>query len=144
MNLARLLLEGFRWFDDALRSRLADQGLAELTTAESMVFPYLDAGGTRPADLARRLGITRQSAQTLVRGLERKGLVELSDDPDDGRAKRIRLTASGRRSVPLALETFAQLERELSRRIGTKNVAQLRNALEAEWGDSPAVQQPDN
>ncbi len=139
MNLARLLLEGFRWFDDALRSRLADQGLAELTTAESMVFPYLDAKGTRPADLARRLGIRRQSAQTLVRGLEHKGLVELIDDPNDGRAKRIRLTVSGRRAVPLALETFAQLERELSRRIGTKNVAQLRNALKADWGDSPAI-----
>lgn len=138
MNLGRLLLERFRWFDDGLRSRLTDHGLV-LTTAESMVFPYLDADGTRPAELARRLGITRQSAQTLVRGLERKGLVELIDDPDDGRAKRIRLTASGRRSVPLALETFAQLERELSRRIGTKNVAELRKALEADWGDSPAV-----
>jgi len=139
MNLARLLLEGFRWFDDALRSRLADQGLAELTTAESMVFPYLDAEGTRPADLARRLGITRQSAQTLVRGLERKGLVGLFDDPDDRRAKKIRLTAAGRQSVPLALEVFAQLERELSKRIGIRNVAQLRNALEADWGDSPIL-----
>lgn len=139
MNLARLLLEGFRWFDDALRSRLADQGLAELTTAESMVFPYLDAEGTRPADLARRLGITRQSTQTLVRGLEHKGLVKLVDDPDDGRAKRIRLTPAGRRSVPLALETFAELERELSMRIGTRNAAQLRSALEADWGESPAA-----
>ena len=103
------------------------------------MFPYLDAEGTRPADLARRLGITRQSAQTLVRGLVHKGLVELVDDPDDGRAKRIRLTASGKRAVPLALETFAQLERELSKRIGTRNVAQLRSALEADWGDSPAA-----
>jgi DNA-binding MarR family transcriptional regulator len=137
MNLARLLLQQFRWFDDALRSRLADQGLAELTTAESMVFPYLDKEGTRPADLARRLGITRQSAQSLVRGLEAKGLVELVDDPEDGRAKKITLTAAGRQSVPLALETFEQLENELSRRIGAKRVTQLRNALEADWGDSP-------
>jgi DNA-binding MarR family transcriptional regulator len=137
MNLARLLLQQFRWFDDALRSRLADQGLAELTTAESLVFPYLDRDGTRPAELARRLGITRQSAQSLVKGLEAKGLVELIDDPDDGRAKKITLTAAGRESVPLALETFEQLENELSKRIGAKRVAQLRDALEADWGDSP-------
>ena len=137
MNLARLLLQQFRWFDDALRSRLADRGLAELTTAESLVFPYLDRDGTRPAELARRLGITRQSAQSLVKGLEAKGLVELIDDPDDGRAKKITLTAAGRESVPLALETFEQLENELSKRIGAKRVAQLRDALEADWGDSP-------
>ncbi len=137
MNLVRLLLQQFRWFDDALRSRLADQGLAELTTAESMVFPYLDKEGTRPADLARRLGITRQSTQSLVKGLESKGLVGLIDDPEDGRAKKITLTAAGRQSVPLALETFAQLENELSMRIGAKKVTQLRNALEADWGDSP-------
>ncbi len=137
MNLARLLLQQFRWFDDALRSRLADQGLAELTTAESLVFPYLDRDGTRPAELARRLGITRQSAQSLVKGLEAKGLVELIDDPDDGRAKKITLTAAGRESVPLALETFEQLENELSKRIGAKRVAQLRDALETDWGDSP-------
>jgi DNA-binding MarR family transcriptional regulator len=139
MNLARLLLQQFRWFDDALRSRLADHDLIDLTTAESMVFPYLDKDGTRPADLARRLGITRQSAQTLLRSLEHKGLVELVDDPDDGRAKKIRLTSAGRQTVPLALETFAELERELSKRIGARKVAELRNALEADWGDSPTL-----
>lgn len=137
MNLGRLLLERFRWFDDGLRSRLTDHGLV-LTTAESMVFPYLDADGTRPAELARRLGITRQSAQTLIRSLEHKGQIELVDDPDDGRAKKVRLTAAGRRSVPVALETFARLESELSGRIGARNVAQLRRALEADWGDPPA------
>jgi len=137
MNLARLLLERFRWFDDALRVRLAARGLPELTTAESMVFPYLDDGGTRPAELARRLGITRQSAQVLVRGLQRKGLVDLIDDPDDGRSKLITLTASGLRSVPIALETFDELERELAARIGAQNMAALRRALEIDWGDTP-------
>jgi len=139
MNLARLLLEHFRWFDDALRSRLASQGLDGLTSAESMVFPFLDKGGTRPAELARRLGITRQSTQALVRGLERKGLVELIDDQNDGRAKTVRLTRAGRRSVPLALETFVELERELERRIGAEKVAHLRSALEADWGESPEL-----
>jgi len=139
MNLARLLLEHFRWFDDALRARLADQGLGGLTSAESMVFPYLDSEGTRPAELARRLGITRQSTQTLVRGLERKGLVELADDQTDGRAKTIRLTRAGKRSVPLALETFVELELELATRIGAEKVAHLRDALEADWGDPPEL-----
>ena len=48
-------------------------------------------------------------------------------------------SSTGKQSVPLALEVFAQLERELSKRIGIRNVAQLRNALEADWGDSPIL-----
>jgi DNA-binding MarR family transcriptional regulator len=136
MNLARLLLERFRWFDDALRDRLAERGLAQLTTAESMVFPYLDAGGTRPAELARRLGITRQSAQTLVKGLQHHGLVELVNDPEDGRSKLIVLTAAGKRSIPIALEAFAELEAELSRRIGSDALSALRRGLEMDWGSA--------
>jgi DNA-binding MarR family transcriptional regulator len=137
MNLARLLLEAFRWFDDALRARLASSGVPQLTTSESMVFPYLDEGGTRPALLAKRLGITRQSTQSLVRGLIQKGMVELVDDPNDGRAKQVVLTKLGRRTVPIALATFAELERELASRIGDRNAKQLRTALEADWGRTP-------
>jgi DNA-binding MarR family transcriptional regulator len=137
MNLARLLLEAFRWFDDALRTRLASSGVPQLTTSESMVFPYLDESGTRPALLAKRLGITRQSTQSLVRGLIQKGMVELVDDPNDGRAKQVVLTKLGRRTVPIALATFAELETELASRIGDRNAKQLRTALEADWGRTP-------
>lgn len=137
MNLARLLLEAFRWFDDALRARLASSGVPQLTTSESMVFPYLDENGTRPALLAKRLGITRQSTQSLVRGLIQKGMVELVDDPNDGRAKQVVLTKLGRRTVPIALATFAELETELASRIGDRKAKQLRTALEADWGRTP-------
>ncbi len=139
MNLPRLLLERFRWFDDSLRTRLADRGLAELTTAESMVFPYLDEDGTRPSELARRLGITRQSAQALIRGLERKGLVELIDDPQDGRSKTVLLTEEGERTVPVALDTYAQLEAELVGHIGIASVTQLRQILQMDWDGPPQV-----
>jgi len=137
MNLTRLLLERYRWFDDALRSRLEQEGMTGLTTAESMVFPYLDVEGIRQADLARRLGITRQSTQTLVRGLERKGLIELVDATTDGRSKLVMLTHEGRRSIPLALTIFEELEAALEERIGSDEVAQLRATLTRDWGPSP-------
>ncbi len=137
MNLTRLLLERYRWFDDALRSHLEQEGITGLTTAESMVFPYLDAEGIRQADLARRLGITRQSTQTLVRGLEKKRLIELVDDPTDGRSKLVMLTNEGRRTIPVALSIFEKLESALADRIGSDEVTHLRATLTREWGPSP-------
>jgi DNA-binding MarR family transcriptional regulator len=137
MNLTRLLLERYRWFDDALRSRLEQEGMTGLTTAESMVFPYLDPEGIRQADLARHLGVTRQSTQTLVRGLERKGLIELVDDPADGRSKLVMLTDEGRRTIPVALSIFEELEAHLGHQIGPDDVAHLRAILTRDWGSSP-------
>ncbi len=84
--------------------------------------------------MARRLGVSRQAINELVRGLERQGLLEIVPDPESGRSKLVRPTRRGRKSNRLAVETFAQLETELRSRIGDRRDDQLRRALESEWG----------
>ena len=51
-NLARLLLERFRWFDQALLSLLHAQLDVELTSAQSLLFASLPIEGARQSDLA--------------------------------------------------------------------------------------------
>jgi DNA-binding MarR family transcriptional regulator len=133
-SLARLLLDRFRWFDRALLETLRDTLGLEVTSAQSLLFADLPIEGTRQSDLARRLGVSRQAINELVRGLERQGLLEIVPDPDSGRSKLVRPTRRGRKSYRLAVETFAQLEAELRSRIGDRHVDQLRHALESEWG----------
>jgi len=53
----------------------------------------------RPADLATRLGCSRATVTRLLQGLERDGLVAGHRDRDDGRARRIALTAAGTRRL---------------------------------------------
>lgn len=134
-NLARLLLDRFRWFDKAVRSALADRMGMEISSAQSLLFAELPVDGARQSDLARRLGVTRQAVNELVKGLEQLGLVEVVADPESGRSKLVRPTALGRQSIEVALETFAGLEAELRVRIGDRSVEQLRRALSADWGD---------
>ncbi len=134
-NLARLLLDRFRWFDQALLETLNDRLGVELTSAQSLLFADLPIEGARQTDLARRLGVSRQAINELVRGLERQGLLEIVPDPDSGRSKLVRATKRGRESNRVAVETFAQLETELRSRIGDRLVDQLRRALGSEWGD---------
>ena len=136
-GLATLLLRAERWLDAAARARLHAAGRPQLTRAHSLVFAYLDEGGTRPAELARRAGVTRQAVAQSVAELSALGLVDLVPDPRHGRAKIVRLTEAGERTRAAARETFAELERELGRRIGVRRVRALREALEADWGPPP-------
>jgi DNA-binding MarR family transcriptional regulator len=140
--LARLLLDGFRWFETALLRRLAQAGYPGLTMSHSALFAALDRDGTRPAELARRLSVTRQSAHQTVHELVEMGLVELIRDPDDRRASLARLTGAGRDHVKVARRIFRDLERELERRIGARRVADLRKSLSLDWGDA-LVTKPD-
>src|SRR5678815_1511774 len=52
--------------------------------------------GMRLTELAQIARITKQSMGALVDALEEAGYVERVDDPADGRAWRVRLTARGR------------------------------------------------
>ncbi len=51
----------------------------------------------RLSEVAERLGLSRPSASKLVRRLVRKGLVELSADPEDGRGVCVGLSIEGSR-----------------------------------------------
>jgi DNA-binding MarR family transcriptional regulator len=137
VNLARLLLDRFRWFDQALLFTLHDRLGVKLTSAQSLLFADLGVEGARQSDLARRLGVSRQAVNELVHGLVQQGFVEVLPDPDSRRSKLVRPTTQGRESIKVALQTFAQLEKELRSRIGDRRVDQLRLALDTDWGDPP-------
>ena len=115
-------------------SGLKDAGWPEVTRAQSLIFAHLDRGGTRPSELARRMGLTRQAVHQSVQELVELGFLELAPDPASLRAKRVVLTSRGKRVVADARTVFRQLEDALERQIGRKRVARLRRALESDWG----------
>lgn len=134
--LAVLLLRGSRWFDRALLAALARDGW-ELSPAQSLVFAHLDPEGTRPAELARRLGTTRQAAAELVAGLAALGVLEVGADPARSRGRLVRLSPDGHRLAAAASAHLARLEAELAARLGARDAAALRRALQGPWGEPP-------
>ncbi len=113
LPLAYLLLRASRWFDAALRARLAERGWPQLSAAQSLVFAFLPPDGTPPATLARRLGTTRQATQDLIGGLITQGLIEVVDDPDRRRGRLVRLTTRGQGLAVEADSVLTQLEESL-------------------------------
>jgi len=85
--------------------------------------------GARLTSLAKTARITKQSMGALVDSLEQSGYIERIEDPDDRRASRIRLTARGRRYARDVRAFAAELENQLSERMGPRKVEQLRAAL---------------
>ncbi|WP_328321443.1 MarR family winged helix-turn-helix transcriptional regulator [Streptomyces sp. NBC_00388] len=141
-NLPQLLIEAKRWFDDALLAGMRQAGEQPVTTAQAAVFATLDAGGTTVSELARRIGVTRQTAHQAVHGLIGMGLLEQATDPVSARSRLIRTTEEGARAHRHAQDVLAVIEAALSDRIGAATVAALREALTAPWGEPPRVDAP--
>ena len=101
-----------------------------LRAAHTQLFPHITSDGIRLTELADKLGVTKQAIGPLVDDLEREGVVERVDDPDDRRAKRIRWTRKGQRALLHGLGVLAQLEAELARDVGKARLAELADTCE--------------
>lgn len=133
------LLNRFIWFDGALQKSLDERGHGGVRRLESMAMIYVHAGIRRPSELARLLGVTRQSMNTALRELEEKGLIYLEPDPEDARCKLVRFAPEGAAMRLDALDIVLALEAELEERLGAKAVGDLARIVSADWGEAPVV-----
>ena len=67
---------------------------------------------------------------TMIRLMERDGLVLREPDPDDGRATRVRLTGRARRFRPVAEEVLSELDGLVIRALGATRSERLACDLE--------------
>lgn len=74
--------------------------------------------GITVAELARKVSSTRQSANEMLGGMERAGLIERQPHPTDRRAQQVFLTGAGRdrlrAATPEVLAVEARLESDFS------------------------------
>ncbi|MCX5206551.1 MarR family winged helix-turn-helix transcriptional regulator [Streptomyces sp. NBC_00237] len=133
-SFPHLLHDARRWFEEGLLAALEEAGVASVSPTQVQLFAVLDEDGTTVSELARRMGVTRQTAHQAVHGLIAAGLLEQRPDPASARQRLVRRTAEGERTHRRAEAVLARLEGELAARIGGEAVAALRAALEAEWG----------
>ena len=117
-----------RGFEE-FQKRLSEAGHPAIRQGHGCVFRFIHEGGSRLTDLAESSGLTKQAVAEVVQDLEQLGYVERAPDPQDGRAKVIRLTEQGADAQRTALEIFADIEREWAERFGAERVATMRELL---------------
>jgi DNA-binding MarR family transcriptional regulator len=110
---------------------LAAAGVDDVQAAHfaPMVALWDHPRGMRLTEMAGKAGMTKQSMGELVDQLVERGYVERGSDPDDGRARRIRITPRGRKISRLARTLVHGVEAEWARRIGASKVDELRRIL---------------
>ena len=130
-DLGRLLLEAHRALGAELVSTLEERGYPDARPGHVSIFLHIDRrSGTRLTELARRARITKQGMMLLVDDLEERGYVRRVPDPEDSRAKVVRLTAKGRRYVAEGRRVVTALEARALRELGDRRFETLRGALE--------------
>ena len=135
-SVAQLLFKCARLVNEQAIARInqgTDAGGAGLSpplrAAHTALFPHLSSEGVRGADLAKKLGVTKQAVSQLVTELEEWGVVEQVADPADGRAKLVRFTPKGEQGLLHGLAVLRTLEQELSAKIGKRRMQELHTAL---------------
>jgi DNA-binding MarR family transcriptional regulator len=129
--LIHLLDNAFDAFAEEMTRRVAQTPYSDVRIKHGCVFGNIEPEGSRLTYLAERANMTKQSVGEVTTELEQLGYVERVPDPNDGRAKIIRLTERGRAAQALGLGIIDEIEQEWAERYGAERVAALRDALEA-------------
>jgi DNA-binding MarR family transcriptional regulator len=131
LNLGLLLFIPYRALGNRVFAALAAAGFGDFTTAQARIFQRIGPNGTRLTELAQAAQVTKQTAGFLVDQLERAGYVERVEDPGDGRARLVRITSRGARTIPIGAAEIALVEAEWAEHLGGHRMAELRKTLSA-------------
>jgi DNA-binding MarR family transcriptional regulator len=122
-----LVLEVFRLNGAALEAGNRLAAPAGLTSARWQVLGVVDHGPAPASNVARTMGLTRQSVQQTSDVLRLEGFIDYADNPHHRKAKLIVITPAGRE----ALRKVEARQIEWSNRIGAAlGPAQMQEAVE--------------
>jgi len=112
-NLTAALTHASRAYRAAADKVAADFGLSQATGMPVLVISRFGENGVRPGILAETLSLEASSLVRIVDQLIESGLVERHEDPQDRRAKILRLTEEGLKTADLMNEALTPFRRKL-------------------------------
>lgn len=129
-NLGFLLAKASQRWNELLAERFAAAGFADVRPSYgSILVPLYEEDGLRMGEIARRARLSKQTITTMIRLLERDGLVQRRRDPRDGRAALVYLTHRAQAFRPIAEATLRELTHRAKRHLGTAATDALSAAL---------------
>lgn len=100
------------------------------TLARWLVMEAVAESPRTVAQIARSMGLARQSVQRLADLIEGDGLTVYVDNPDHQRAKLVRLTARGRRALRTIQEAQQAWASDVGAEIGEAELGQAAAAID--------------
>jgi DNA-binding MarR family transcriptional regulator len=129
-NLGFLLAKASQRWNELLYEHFVAHGFADVRPSYgSLLLPLFEEDGLRMGQLAERARLSKQTMTTMVRLLERDGLVTRERDAADGRAFRIRLSDRAKDFQPVAQEVLGDLDDEVQSALTPRATKALERAL---------------
>jgi DNA-binding MarR family transcriptional regulator len=112
-----------------------------LSSARWQVLGVVEHGPTPVANVARTMGLTRQSVQQTADSLAEEGLIEYIDNPHHRRAKLMTLTPKGRQALDYVQHRHTDWANQIAEnqalddlRTAIRVLGQIRESLEQNRG----------
>jgi DNA-binding MarR family transcriptional regulator len=130
-ELVVLLVRTVKALIDRLGADDADEKHSAMTPVHGLAARYLlGRHDVTTVELARYLGITKQSTSEVVGALERNGIVRRAPHPSDGRARVLLLTDEGKSKLDAGRRRWDEVECEWAELVGREKLDVVRDALE--------------
>jgi DNA-binding MarR family transcriptional regulator len=131
-DLGFLLAKASTRWNALLEESFAASGFPEVRAAYgSVLLPLFERDGMRMSELTVAARQPKQTTTTLVRQLERDGLVRRAQDELDGRVWRVWLSARGEAVRIVAEDVLANLDARLAEHLSQAGLDSLRRTLAA-------------
>jgi DNA-binding MarR family transcriptional regulator len=114
---------------DRILKRVHEAGFIDLRRGQLTILRHLWPQSRRITDLADRTGLTKPSVVYLVDYLERRGYVERTPDPQDGRAVLVRYRERGWALHHIARSAVQEVQDEWTRAIGKQTMEAFLKTL---------------
>jgi DNA-binding MarR family transcriptional regulator len=114
--------------NELVAGRLASAGFKNVKQSHGYVVQHLIEQDRTITELAHRMEVTQQAASKVVAEMVGLGILE-SDVTKDRRAKRIRLSERGWRSVRLARQARGRIEARLLTKVGATAYDDAKSVL---------------
>jgi DNA-binding MarR family transcriptional regulator len=136
----------FRAMVDRLAVHISDGAGQVIRPSHLYILRSLYPNGATVTELAERCEVTKQAISQILDSLESMKVVKRTPDPRDARAKIVKLTKKGERSLEIAVRAWGEVENEWARLLGGPAAMQeVREAMFAfieKYGDWHRGEQP--
>jgi DNA-binding MarR family transcriptional regulator len=123
------------WYDVSLQSILAGRGMQSFNRTQSVMLIHIAEGITKPSEIARDMGATRQNIHAMAKPLIDAHIIKVVPDPDDGRSKQYAFCEDSLELRDMVLQLLKYLDRKLGERIGKDDLKDLKRVLSVDWGE---------
>lgn len=127
-----LLAKAMQRWNDQLYKGFRKYGYSHVRPSYgSVLVPLFEEDGLRIGELGRRSKLSKQTMTTMIRLVERDGLVSRKQDSSDSRATRVFLTEQAKKFRPVASAVVSDLEEKARTGFSAKEFKTVRRWLQS-------------